>query len=98
LARAVFDAGGVVGTWPAGIVLRTQGDYVQAILELVDLLGEDHVAAGTDMDANCKPVFETYAKMPLLVGGLLRPGMPEEALAKLIGANFLRVFTQALAP
>ena len=80
----MFDAGGVVGTWPAGIVLRTQGDYVQAILELVDLLGEDHVAAGT--------------KMPLLVGGLLRPGMPEEALAKLIGANFLRVFTQALAP
>ena len=43
---------------------------------------------GTDMDANYKPVFETYAKMPLLVGGLLRRGMPEEALAKLIGDNF----------
>jgi len=51
---------------------------------------------GTDIDANYKPVFETYAKMPLLVGGSLRRGMPEEALAKLIGDNFLRVFAEAL--
>jgi membrane dipeptidase len=48
------------------------------------------------MDANYKPVFETYAKMPLLIGGLSRPGMPQEALAKLIGDNFLRVFAEAL--
>lgn len=96
LARAVAEAGGVVGAWPAGLALHTLGDYVARILELVDLLGEDHVCIGTDMDANYKPVFETYAKMPLLVGELLRRGMPEEALAKLIGGNFLRVFADAL--
>ena len=48
------------------------------------------------MDANFKPVFETYAKMPLLVGGLLRRRMPEEAPVKRIGDNFLRVFAEAL--
>jgi membrane dipeptidase len=98
LAGAVAEAGGVVGAWPAGIALRTLDEYVGRILDLVDLVGEDHVCVGTDMDANYKPVFENYAKMPLLVGGLLRQGMPEEALAKLVGGNFLRVFAEALTP
>jgi membrane dipeptidase len=98
LARTVAEAGGVVGAWPAGFTLHNLDDYVQRILTLVELLGADHVCLGTDMDANYKPVFETYAKMPLLVGGLLRRGMPEDDLAKLIGGNFLRVFTEARKP
>jgi microsomal dipeptidase-like Zn-dependent dipeptidase len=43
-------------------------------------------------------VFETYAKMPLLVGRLLQRGLPKETLAKVVGGNFLRVFAEALKP
>jgi membrane dipeptidase len=96
LARAVAQAGGAVGAWPAGIRLGSLDDYVERIVALVELLGEDHVCIGTDMDANYKPVFETYTKMPLVVGGLLRRGLSEPAAAKVIGGNFLRVFAAAL--
>lgn len=98
LARAVAASGGAVGAWPAGIRLGTLADYVERIVDLVELLGEDHVCIGTDMDANYKPVFETYAKLPLVVGGLLRRGMTEETLAKVLGGNFLRVFADVLTP
>jgi len=47
------------------------------------------------MGVSFKPVFETYAKMPLLVGGLLRRDMSEEAVAKLIGGNFLRALQRS---
>ena len=98
LARAVAEAGGAVGAWPAGIRFGSLADYVERIVELVELLGEDHVCIGTDMDANYKPVFETYAKMPLVVGGLMRRGMGEEVLAKVVGGNLLRIFADVLTP
>ncbi len=91
LARAVAEAGGVVGAWPAGMTMHTLRDFADRILELVEELGEDHVCLGTDMDANYHPVLETYAKLPLLVGELLHRGMPEESLAKVVGGNVLRV-------
>ncbi len=54
-------------------------------------------ASGTDMDANCKPVFDTYANLPHYVAGLLQRGLQEAEVAKLIGGNFLRVFAAVQA-
>ena len=92
LASAITATGGFVSAWPAGIGIGDMNEYLDRIEELVGILGEDHVALGTDMDANYKPVWENYQKMPLVVGGLLKRGMDEAVLAKIIGGNFLRVF------
>ena len=35
--------------------------------------------------------------MPLIVGALLKRGVAEDDVAKIIGGNFLRVFEQTLA-
>ncbi len=95
LAKAVAQTGGgVLGAWPAGIGVVDLNGFVDRAFELVDHVGIDHVCLGTDMDANYKPVFDTYANLPLFVAGLLKRGMHEPEVAKLTGGNFLRVFAR----
>lgn len=95
LAKAVADTGGYIGGWPAGIGISTLAQFIDRIEFLLDAVGEDHVAMGSDMDANYKPVLETYRKMPLVVGALLKRGFSEATLAKIMGGNVLRVMDAA---
>ncbi len=98
LARAVAQTGGgVLGAWPAGIRIVDLKGFVDRTFELIDAVGMDHVCLGTDMDANYKPVFDSYANLPLYVAGLLQRGWQEAEVAKLIGGNFLRVFAAVQA-
>ncbi len=92
LAQGIVETGGYIGAWPAGIGLSTLNDYLDRVEQLIDVLGVDGVAIGTDMDANYKPVWSTYLHLPLVVGGLLKRGMAEDVLAKITGGNFMRVF------
>ena len=94
LARSVAETGGYLGAWPAGIGIDTLAGFIDRIDELVNVVGEDHVALGSDMDANYKPVLETYRKMPLVVGALFKRGYSDEAVAKFLGGNFMRVMDQ----
>jgi len=91
-ARLIADSGGIVGAWPAGIGSRSLADYAGQILALVDAVGIEHVAIGTDMDANYKPVLTEYADFPLLAAALLARGIRERDAAKVLGGNFLRLF------
>jgi membrane dipeptidase len=98
LALAVVAKGGsLVGAWPAGIGITDLRGFVDRALELVEIAGIDHVCLGTDMDANYKPVFDTYANLPHFVAGLAQRGMPEADIAKLIGGNYLRLL-EAVQP
>ncbi|MCF6192746.1 MAG: dipeptidase [Kangiellaceae bacterium] len=92
--KMVAETGGIIGAWPAGFGLATLADYIDQIFRLVDDVGIDHVALGTALDANYKPVFDDYELTPLLVGSLLKKGMSEEETAKFIGGNFMRVFME----
>ncbi len=96
LAREIAARGGMLGLWPAGLGISTLSDLIDRAFELVDLLGPDHVCLGTDMDANYKPVMETYRKTPYLVGGLLKRGMSEEDTAKLMGGNIMRLWRDVM--
>jgi membrane dipeptidase len=92
-ARLVAQTGGVIGGWPSGVGTTTFAGFVDRLFRLVDLVGIDHVGLGTDMDANFKPVFSNYRQLPYLPHGLAARGMSRGEIGKLLGGNFLRVFT-----
>ncbi|MGE3666867.1 MAG: dipeptidase [Steroidobacteraceae bacterium] len=96
-ARLVAGAGGIIGAWPAGIGSASLADFVGQVLALVDAVGIEHVAIGTDMDANYKPVLTEYADFPVLAAALLTRGMREADVAKVLGGNFLRLFDEVVA-
>lgn len=93
-ARMVADTGGIIGAWPSGIASESLADFVDQVLALVDVVGARHVAIGTDMDGNYKPVLDEYADFPLLAAGLLFRGLSEHDTARILGGNFLRLFDE----
>ncbi|MDP9008363.1 MAG: membrane dipeptidase [Pseudomonadota bacterium] len=95
-AKLVADAGGIVGSWPSGIGLGSFADYIDAIMRLVDAIGIDHAAIGTDMDANFKPVLRSYRDWSLIPAALLARGMHQGEAAKIMGGNFMRIFGENL--
>lgn len=96
-ADLVRQNGGIIGSWPAGITSQTMSDFVDETFRLIDAVGADHVAIGTDLDANYKPVLTDYVQFPEFATMLLNRGLSEEEAAKVLGLNFLRVFDAATA-
>jgi membrane dipeptidase len=91
-AKIAAAAGGIIGSWPSGIGNNNFADYIDSIRRLIDAVGVDHVAIGTDMDANFKPVLRSYRDWGLIPAALLARGLREDEVAKIMGGNFLRVF------
>jgi membrane dipeptidase len=94
----IADAGGIVGAWPSGIGSESLADFVDQVLALVNVVGAAHVAVGTDMDGNYKPVLDEYADFPLLAAALLLRGLSESDVASILGGNFLRLFDDVSTP
>lgn len=96
-ARLVAATGGVIGMWPAGFALRDLDHYVDEIARLVDLVGLDHVAIGTDMDANFQPVLDRYEQLPDLGHRLIARGFTSAERDAVMGGSFLRMWREAVA-
>lgn len=95
-AKLVASAGGIIGSWPSGVGQASFSDYIDSIQRLVDTVGIDHAAIGTDMDANFKPVLRSYRDWSLIPAALLARGMHDAEVAKIMGSNFQRVFKSTL--
>jgi membrane dipeptidase len=88
-ARAVADAGGLIGAWPSGVTSASLADFAGEIARLADLVGPGHVAVGTDMDANYRPVLTSYAGFAALPRLLADRGLGDADTGKILGTNAL---------
>ncbi len=95
-ARAVASAGGLIGAWPSGVTSESLGDFADEVVRLAELVGVDHVAIGTDMDANYRPVLTSYADFARLPHVLADRGISAAETDKILGSNFLDLFRRVV--
>lgn len=81
--------------------LKFQADAkLETLLDHIDYLvskvGIDHVAVGSDYDGieSTPQYLEDVSKFPLLTKALLDRGYQKEAIAKIMGLNFLRIMKE----
>lgn len=100
-SRALLDAiaktGGLVG-----IIAYNQPDldaFIDDIDFVIRAVGPDHVGLGTDFFGieRAPSGFQTMAELPNLTAGLVARGYTDEVIRKVLGDNYLRVFSQVWA-
>lgn len=97
-AEAIAANGGAVGLWALRPDIgATAADYTRRMLELAQLLGEDHVAFGSDINGlGPNALIGSYAELRQVVEHW-RGRIAGSAAHKLAMGNYARVLTQAMA-
>lgn len=100
--RAVADRGGVVGVIFCPRYLGGDGlePVVRHLRHVVDVVGEDTPALGSDWDGFIVPTKELRDPrgLPLLTGALLEAGFSPRAIGKILSDNVRRVLRAAPPP
>jgi membrane dipeptidase len=80
---------------PDGILLSPDG-WIEVIEKAIAVVGEDHVALGSDFDGGPTPPrgMHSIADLPMLTDAMVRRGWPEQRIRKFLGLNMLRVFRE----
>ena len=78
---------------PDDIKLTVDG-WVAVVDRAIQMVGEDHVALGTDFDGGPTPPrgMRDVSDLPLITDAMVRRGYSDERIRKFLGGNLLRVF------
>ncbi len=91
--KKIAEGGGIIGIgfWDEAICGDDVSHVVLAIKYVVDLVGADYVALGSDFDGTVKTVIDVSG-FPYLTQELLNQGITPEDIKKIMGENVLRFF------
>lgn len=97
LMRKIAAAGGLIGIgyWSSAACDISPDGIAKSITAAIELVGEDHVALGSDFDGAVTTSFDT-AELSKLTQALLRTGLSESSIKKVMGENQIRFFSQYL--
>jgi microsomal dipeptidase-like Zn-dependent dipeptidase len=95
--RAIADAGGVIGIgyFELAICDIDPAAVVAAMKHVIELVGDDHVALGSDYDGGTEVAFDT-SQLRALTQQMLDDGLPEASIRKILGENAIRVLRRTL--
>ena len=97
--RAIAANRGLVGIgyWDGAVCQPTIENIVKAIRHAVQVMGVRHVALGSDFDGATKTPWDTRGVI-VITDALLRSGMSEDDVAKIMGANTFDYLMRTLPP
>jgi membrane dipeptidase len=108
LAKRIAAQGGVIGLWGLGLshpslayplIRRDIKAYAREIAKLVDQLGPDHVAFGSDIEGvGPNWVLNSYADVRSVIDHLQEMKLDATVIDKLAHGNYARVLKRALKP
>ncbi len=102
--EALAAKGGVIGVTfvPAFVAQEPERQSVEGLLDHVDhivhVVGTDHVGLGSDLDGYDDTLagMPDVTHLPAITAGLVARGYSAEAIGKILGGNFMRVFEQVV--
>jgi membrane dipeptidase len=95
-ATAVAEAGGLIGAWPCGFTSESFADFGTEIIRLTEAVDAGHVALGTDLDGNYRPVLTSYPQLGDLASMLVGRGLPAAEVERILGGNAMDLLTSIL--
>lgn len=91
LMQKIAAGGGIIGVgyWDVAVCDATPKGIVSAIRYGIDLVGEDHVALGSDFDGSVAAPFDT-SELAALTQEMLNQNFTETEIRKVMGENMMR--------
>ena len=84
-----------MGYWDGAVCDISPAGVVRSLRHAVDLLGEDHVALGSDFDGATRTSFDT-SELAVITDHMLRAGFSEPEIRKVMGENAKRFLLENL--
>ncbi|NNJ71610.1 MAG: dipeptidase [Enterobacterales bacterium] len=99
LMLRIAEKGGLIaiGYWDGAVCATGVEDVVNAMRYAIDLLGEDHVALGSDFDGTVKTPFDT-SELNILTHTMLEKGFTIKEINKVMGSNSINFLKNHLPP